>query len=82
MEPPIVGAVAGCLKPEFTNFGLQLIEAFDRIPLMEILQTMRNLDLFREDSIGRYYAIAVRNKVAAILKPSVPEAAPVAPGQT
>ena len=35
------GAVSGCLKPEWTNRGVELIEAFDRIPLTAILQTMR-----------------------------------------
>ncbi len=32
---------------------------------------MRGLDLFSEESIGRYYAIAIRNKVAQILGPAV-----------
>ena len=74
---PIVSAVSSCVTPELTNRGLQLIEAFDRIPLVAILQTMRGLDLFSEKSIGHYFPIAIRNKVWAILEPSVSKPAPV-----
>ena len=58
------------MKPEFTDRGLELIEAFDKIPLRAILQTMRGLDLFSEQSIGHYYSIAIRNKLSAILEPA------------
>jgi hypothetical protein len=67
---PIVRAVSYCLTPELTNRGLELIEAFDRIPLLAILETMRSLDLFSERSIAHYLAIALRNKLAAILEPA------------
>jgi hypothetical protein len=73
---PIVSAVSSCVTPELTDRGLALIEAFDRIPLVSILQTMRGLDLFSEQSIGRYYSIAIRNKLWAILEPSVSKPAP------
>jgi hypothetical protein len=32
---------------------------------------MRSLDLFSEQSIGHYFSIAIRNKLWAILEPSV-----------
>jgi hypothetical protein len=67
---PIVRAVSGALRPEWTSRGLELIEAFDKIPLVSLLETMRSLDLFSEKSIGHYYGIALRNKLAKILKPS------------
>jgi hypothetical protein len=67
---PIVRAVSSCLTPELTDRGLQLIEAFDQIPLVSLLESMRGLDLFSEKSIGHYYGIALRNKLAKILKPS------------
>jgi hypothetical protein len=67
---PIVGAVSMCMRPEWTELGLRWIEAFDKIPLMAILQTMRGLDLFSERSLGCYYSIALRNKLAAILEPA------------
>jgi hypothetical protein len=74
---PIVSAVSLCMRPEWTNKGLAWIEAFDRIPLTTILQTMRSLDLFSERSIGHYYAIDLRNKLAAIFEPLVSKPAPV-----
>jgi hypothetical protein len=74
---PIVSAVSLCMRPEWTNKGLAWIEAFDSVPLVAILQTMRGLDLFSEQSLGHYYAIAIRNKLAAILEPEVSKPAPV-----
>jgi hypothetical protein len=75
---PIVSAVSSCLTPEIINRGLAVIEAFDRIPLLAILETMRSLDLFSEDSIGSYYSVAIRNKLRAILQPAVlPAAKPI-----
>jgi hypothetical protein len=67
---PIVSAVSVCLKPEWTDRGVELIEAFDKIPLIAILETMRGLDLFGEQSLAHYYSIAIRNKLAAILEPA------------
>jgi hypothetical protein len=67
---PIVSAVSLCMRPEWTKKGLAWIEAFDKIPLTAILQCMRGLDLFAEKTLGHYYAIAVRNKLAAILEPA------------
>jgi hypothetical protein len=67
----VAGRSGGCLEPEFTCRDLQLAEAFDRVPLLGILQTIRSLEIFSEESIGHYYAIAIRNKVAGILGPAV-----------
>jgi hypothetical protein len=74
---PIVSAVRMCMRPEWTGLGLKWIESFDKIPLSAILQTMRSLDLFSEHSIGHYFSIVIRNKVWAILEPSVSKPAPV-----
>jgi hypothetical protein len=73
---PIVGAVWGCLEPKFIDCGVALIEAFDSVSLIGLLQTMRGLDLFKESSLGHYYSIALRNKISAILDPLVPKPAP------
>ena len=74
---PIVSAVSLCMRPEWTNLGLKWIEAFDQIPLTAILQTMRGLDLFSEQSIGHYLSLVVRNKLVKILGPAVrPEPKP------
>jgi hypothetical protein len=43
IEPTIVRAVAGCLRPEFESRGIELIEAFDNLPLRALLNTMRPL---------------------------------------
>jgi hypothetical protein len=69
---PVVSAVSSCVTSELTNRGLQLIEAFDKIPLVSILETMRGLDLFREESLSYYLSIVVRNKLAAILQAARP----------
>jgi hypothetical protein len=61
------------MRPEFTSRGLAWIEAFDKIQLVTILETMRSLDLFSDNSIGHYYSIVIRNKVAAILAPAADE---------
>jgi hypothetical protein len=67
---PIVSAVSLSMRPEWTSRGLVWIETFDKIPLLSILETMRSRDLFSENTIGSYLAIAIRNKVAAIMEPA------------
>jgi hypothetical protein len=62
-----------CSKQSFADRGLDLIEAFDQIPLREIVETMRGLDLFKESSIGRYLSMIVENKLRRILFPPQPE---------
>jgi hypothetical protein len=63
---PIVTAVSMCMLPAWTK-GIAWLEAFDKIPLRSILETMRGLDLFGENALGHYYQIALRNKLAQIL---------------
>jgi len=74
---PIITAVALVMRPEWTNLGLRWIKAFDQIPLMATLQTMRSLNLFSERSMALYLSMVIRNKLAAILKPVVSKPAPV-----
>ncbi len=38
--------------PDWPNRGLAWIEAFDNVPLMALLQTMVDLDLFRPTTIS------------------------------
>jgi hypothetical protein len=57
------------MRPEWTNLGLRWIEAFDQVPLLEILQTMRSLDLFREQSLSRYLSMILHNKLTKIWGP-------------
>jgi hypothetical protein len=71
---PFVSAVDDiCGKKEFVDCGLGLIEAFDQIPLLKIVETMRGLDLFKESSIRLYLPMIIKNKVGKILFPSQPE---------
>jgi hypothetical protein len=74
---PIVSAVWGAMEPAWTNLGLKWIEAFDQIPLMATLQTMRSLNLFGERSMAHYLSMVIRNKLFAILEPLVSRPAPV-----
>jgi hypothetical protein len=37
--------------PDWTNRGLAWIEAFDSLPLLQIVETMRGLNLFKEESL-------------------------------
>jgi hypothetical protein len=73
---PIIHAVSSSMKPEWTNLGLAWIEAFDKIPLNALLQTMRSLDLFAEKNLGYYLGISISNKLRPILQPLVPKPAP------
>jgi hypothetical protein len=74
---PFVSAVHGvCRKQSFADRGLDLVAAFDHIPLHEIVKTMRGLDLFKESSIRHYLSMIVQNKVRKILFPPQPEPPP------
>jgi hypothetical protein len=66
---PIVRAVADCMRTEWTARGLAFIAAFDALPLLAILDTMRGLDLFSEKSIGHHLGTALQNKLTKILQP-------------
>jgi hypothetical protein len=50
---PIISAVSSVMvfHPEWANRGLAWIEAFDNVPLTGLLQTMRDLELFRPTTI-------------------------------
>jgi hypothetical protein len=73
---PVVSAVSSCLTPELTNRGLKVIEAFDKISLLSILETMRGLDVFSKYWLSHYFSIAIRNKLFNILGPAVLPAKP------
>jgi hypothetical protein len=75
---PIVRAVSSCLTPALTDRGLELIEAFDKIAVLEVLATMRSLDIFSETSLAHYLSLAIRNKLRAILEPALPATKPMA----
>jgi hypothetical protein len=70
---PIVSAVSSCMQEEWTERGLEWIEAFDGLKLTALLATMRSLSLFSERHLGYYLGLALRNRLAAILDPPQPE---------
>jgi hypothetical protein len=70
---PIVSAVSSCMREEWTDRGLEWIEAFDGLKLTALLATMRSISLFSEKNLGYYLGLALRNKLAAILDPPQPE---------
>jgi hypothetical protein len=49
-----------------------LVEAFDQIPLLQILETMRGLEFFRKSDVSSALGQIVRNKVRRILFPPHP----------
>jgi hypothetical protein len=57
---------------------LAWIEAFDSLPLLQIVDTMRGLSLFKESSLGGYLANILHNKLAPVFEPP-PETAAARP---
>ncbi|WP_298876818.1 hypothetical protein [uncultured Bradyrhizobium sp.] len=66
---PIVSAVSMSMRPEWTDRGLAFIEAFDRLPLVQILETMRGLDVFSEKNLSTYLGMVLTNKLAKVFAP-------------
>ena len=76
---PVIGAVSSLMifHPEWANRGLAWIEAFDDVPLMALLQTMVDLDLFEPGTIGHYYFLVLRNRLRKVFEPpTVPKVKP------
>jgi hypothetical protein len=62
------------MRPEWTNKGLAWIEAFDHIPLRQILETMRGLE-FSDEDVNRHLCQCVRRKLRRHFGPDA-DAAP------
>ena len=61
---------------DWTNKGLAWIEAFDSLPLLQIVETMRGLNLFKEESLAHYLSMVLSNKLLKLFNPDaakVPE---------
>jgi hypothetical protein len=75
---PVIGAVSQVMtwKPQWADKGLAWIEAFDHLPLLQIVDAMRSLTLFKESSLGGYLANVLHNKLLSVfeLPPSPPKA--------
>lgn len=64
-----MSTVNAVMRPEWISRGLAFIEAFDKLPLMKIVETMRGLDLFSEKSLSNYLGMVLRNKLEPMFAP-------------
>ncbi|GGI24149.1 hypothetical protein [Bradyrhizobium guangdongense] len=69
---PVLVAVNSVLRPGWTGKGLAFIEAFDGFPFVTTLETMRGLNLFKEENLGQYLGMVLHNRLLSLLGP--PEA--------
>jgi hypothetical protein len=79
---PVISAVSQVVsrRPEWPERGLAWIAAFDKIPLLHIVEAIQDLSVFKEASIGTYLAISLENKPAGLLpRPSEAAAARLGP---
>src|SRR5258708_17330481 len=56
-------------RPEWPGRGLAWIEAFDNVPLMALLRTMQDLELFRPSTIDHYFFLVLRNRLRKVFEP-------------
>jgi hypothetical protein len=73
---PVVSAVASSMRTIWIRRGIEWIAAFDRIPLVDILNRLRELDLFPENELQHHYAIGIERRLWRIFGPDVVPAAP------
>jgi hypothetical protein len=75
---PVVVAVNDAMRPQWTSRGLEWLAAFDCIPLVQILETMRELAIFRESSLGTYLGMSISNRLWKVFGPGELPAPPPA----
>jgi hypothetical protein len=70
---PMISAVSSVMIfcPDWPSRGLAWIEAFDQVPLLALLQTMVDLELFRPTTIGHYLFMALRNRLFKVFEPPI-----------
>jgi hypothetical protein len=80
---PVISAVSSVMsfKPEWPNRGGAWIEAFDKIPLVTLLRTLRGLKIFQPGGMGesQHYLVSLRNQLWEIFEPPVPPKPPKPP---
>ncbi|WP_407122837.1 hypothetical protein [Bradyrhizobium sp. STM 3561] len=72
---PVISAVSQLMtvRPNWPDKGLAWIEAFDSLPLLQIVETMRSLSLFKESSLATYLTTILHNKLMPVFEsPRVP----------
>ena len=80
---PVLTAVAHVMTrcPKWPELGLAWIEAFDNMPMLQILDTMRSLDLFEERELGGHLGTILINRLRPVLEPRPPLPPPVKPAR-
>jgi hypothetical protein len=68
---PIVSAVAASMRSIWIRRGIEWIAAFDKIPLVDILNKLRELNLFTEKEIAHHYEIGIERRLWRIFGPDV-----------
>jgi hypothetical protein len=68
---PVVSAVASCMRTIWIRRGVEWIAAFDQIPLVDILNRLRELDLFPEKELEQHYAMGIQRRLWRIFGPDV-----------
>jgi hypothetical protein len=77
---PVVVAVSSCMRPIWVNRGLDWIAAFDQIPLVGILNKLRDLDLFDNNELTHFFELSIRRSLWKIFgQDEVPEPVKVKP---
>jgi hypothetical protein len=68
---PVISAISSVMvfHPDWPNRGLNWIAAYDHVPLLGLLLTMQDLQLFRPDTIGHYYFLSLRNRLRKVFEP-------------
>ncbi|MGY4193372.1 hypothetical protein [Bradyrhizobium sp. USDA 4520] len=71
LAEPIVTAVSWVMSrhPQWPAKGLAWIEAFDGIPLVSILETIRSLEAFEERHLAGHLQASITNRLRRVLDP-------------
>lgn len=74
----VISAVSSVMSShrQWTERGLAWIGAFDSIPLLAIVETMRSLDLFKESTLSHYLNMTLSNKLQRLFEPPPPPSKP------
>lgn len=78
---PVISAVSLVMsrRPDWVAKGVAWIAAFDGLRLLQLVETMRGLDIFREDSIGIYLAVSIERRLSKLFEVALaPEPVPSA----
>lgn len=66
---PIVSAVSDIMRrrPDWPERGSEWLEAFDRVPLVALLEVFRSLDAFTDQELEHHYMLSVGRRIGKTL---------------